>query len=92
MSDRRRAKRLRVDAPIHRRHDADYMAWWAKVVGQIHCTVAEHPEYFTEDEKLKSAMVRSLAKRIVGEIVAGGMVGDDAARGGSTCGARAKGG
>lgn len=51
------------------RHDL----WHPRVEGQIRHTIGCHPEWFNfKDEKDKATMVNSLAKRIVGEIVAGG--------------------
>lgn len=41
--------------------------WWKRVEGQIRCCVKEHPEWFAGDTEV---MKNSLAKRIVGEIVA----------------------
>jgi hypothetical protein len=46
---------------------------WGKVVeGQIRDCIIAHPEYF--DLQFRKAMIESLAKRIVGEIVVCGQM------------------
>lgn len=55
-----------------------YLKWKNRVEGQIRHTINEHPEWFKlEDQKTKDRCIRSMAKRIIGEIVAGMIAGDD---------------
>lgn len=59
---------MRKEKPIK----PEYLAWRRRVEGQIRHMINEHPEYFdlpTEDAKARC--IRSMAKRIIGEIVAG---------------------
>jgi hypothetical protein len=53
--------------------------WHRIIEGQIKGCINEHPEYFNiTHEKRRGDIINSLAKRIVGEIVAGGqMAGND---------------
>lgn len=51
-------------SPIHKK-------WHRRVEGQIRCCMTEHPEYFNmPTERVRQAIINSLAKRIVGEIAA----------------------
>ena len=54
---------MRYKTPLHQ-------AWHRRVEGQIHDAMHQHPEWFTADTKKHKAIARSVAKRIVGEIVA----------------------
>jgi hypothetical protein len=55
----------------------EYQAWRRRVEGQIRHTINEHPEWFNlPNEKIYDRCVRSMAKRIIGEIVAGTNPGD----------------
>ena len=52
--------------------------WHPRVEGQIRDCMTQHPDWFTEKfRKHQGVMVNSLAKRIVGEIVADSKVGGD---------------
>lgn len=53
----------RKHSPLH-----DY--WHTKVEGQIKHTIGCHPEWFNVTDRQKKQLINSLAKRIVGEIVA----------------------
>jgi len=45
-------------------------AWHRRVQGQLRSAACDHPEWFPRDDKLRAKMIRSLSKRIVGEILA----------------------
>lgn len=76
-----------------RKHSPEHDFWTPRVEGQIRHTIGQHPEWFTfKTEFEKRTLVNSLAKRIVGEIVAassvarmpevdGGRLSSQAARG-----------
>lgn len=50
----------------------EYAFWRNRIEGQIRHTIHEHPEWFNlPDEETHGRCVRSTAKRIIGEIVAG---------------------
>lgn len=54
-----------------RKHSPAHDRWHKIVEGQIRHTMGRHPEWFTfKDAREKQNCVNSLAKRIVGEIVA----------------------
>lgn len=60
-----------------------YAAWRNRVEGQIRHTIHEHPEWFDlPDEETKNRCIRSMAKRIIGEIVAAMTSGDKLNAGG----------
>lgn len=55
-----------------------YAFWRNRIEGQIRHTINEHPEWFNlSDEEERDRCVRSTAKRIIGEIVAGTRPGDN---------------
>jgi hypothetical protein len=55
-----------------RRHTPAHDYWHRRVEGQIRHTIGQHPEWFRfKDAHERKKLVNSLAKRIVGEIVAG---------------------
>ncbi len=58
----------RIKSPLH-------ALWHRRVEGQIRSCMQEHPEWFNfSNEGTRASCVSSLAKRIVGEIVAAGTV------------------
>ena len=60
--------------------DPRYAFWRKRIEGQIKHTMNEHPEWFAPmDDAKKARCIRSTAKRIIGEIVAGTPTGDNAA-------------
>lgn len=62
------------------RYPPEYLFWKKRIEGQIRHTMYEHPEFFTKiayDENL----VGRMAKRIIGEIVAGTLPGDNSGEG-----------
>lgn len=60
--------------PIH----PEYAFWRKRIEGQLKHTIYEHPEWFNlKDENIKARCIRSTAKRIIGEIVAGTSVGSN---------------
>ena len=68
-----------------------YSFWRKRIEGQIRHTIHEHPEWFNlPDEETRDRCIRSTAKRIIGEIVAGTGPGDSAG-GGATGRAVARG-
>lgn len=58
------------------RYPPEYLFWKKRIEGQIRHTMYEHPEFFTE-EAYKDNLVGRMAKRIIGEIVAGSCAGDN---------------
>lgn len=54
----------------------EYLFWRNRIEGQIRHTMNEHPEFFTE-AAYEDNMVGRMAKRIIGEIVAGTLTGDN---------------
>jgi hypothetical protein len=59
-----------------------YAFWRRRIEGQIRHTIHEHPEWFNlPDAETQDRCVRSTAKRIIGEIVAGTRPGDSAGGG-----------
>jgi hypothetical protein len=56
--------------------------WNKRVEGQIKEVMRTHPEYFTTDKTVRWKLVKSLRKRIVGEIVVAVESDDDASRAG----------
>lgn len=68
---------MKKDGPIK----PEYQAWRNRVEGQIRHMINEHPEYFNLPTKLaKERCIRSLGKRIIGEIVAGTRSGSNTNR------------
>lgn len=62
-----------------------YTFWRKRIEGQIRHTINEHPEWFSlPDEETRERCVRSTAKRIIGEIVAGTHTGDSPGGGGTS--------
>jgi len=60
--------------PISEKHSF----WRNRVEGQIRHAMHEHPEYFAPmDDTQKKKCINSIAKRIIGEIVAGTSTGND---------------
>lgn len=58
--------------------DPRHAFWRKRVEGQIRHTMNEYSEWFNlPDEATKDRCIRSTAKRIIGEIVAGTPTGDD---------------
>lgn len=56
---------------------AEYLYWRNRVEGQIRHAINEHPEWFNlPTQKDRDRCVRSVAKRIIGEIVAGSTTGN----------------
>lgn len=54
----------------------EYEAWRRRIEGQIRHTINDHPEWFNlPDAEIKDRCIRSTAKRIIGEIVAGSTTG-----------------
>lgn len=59
----------------------EYIFWRKRVEGQIRHMMNEHPEYFNlPDADAKGRCIRSMAKRIIGEIVAGSSTGNNSGR------------
>ena len=57
---------------MRRKHSPQHDFWHRRVEGQIRHTIGCHPEWFTVmSHKRREAMINSLAKRIVGEIIVG---------------------
>ena len=70
--------RYRTSKPI----PPAYEFWRRRIEGQIRHTIYEHPEWFNlPDEEERDRCVRSTAKRIIGEIVAGTVTGDNSGDG-----------
>ena len=63
---------------MKRKHTPLHDFWHRRVEGQIRDTVYHHPEWFNVKKGSMECetLVNSLAKRIVGEIVAVSMYGD----------------
>lgn len=59
---------------MKRKYSPLHDLWHRRVEGQIRHTMGCHPEWFNVEGREREALVNSLAKRIVGEIVAGVMV------------------
>lgn len=60
---------------MKRKHSPAHDFWHRRVEGQIRHTIGQHPEWFCfASEHQKQTAVNSLAKRIVGEIVAAAML------------------
>jgi hypothetical protein len=56
----------------------EYEFWRKRIEGQIRHTMNEHPEWFNlPDAESKKRCVSSMAKRIIGEIVAGILTGNN---------------
>lgn len=50
--------------------------WHKRVEGQIRDCIFHHPNWFNfKNERIKNTCINSLAKRIVGEIIADGILG-----------------
>jgi len=50
----------------------EYQFWRKRIEGQIRHTMNEYPEWFNlPDDEAKNRAIGSMAKRIIGEIVAG---------------------
>jgi hypothetical protein len=61
----------------------EYQFWRKRIEGQIRHTIHEHPEWFNfDDPETRDRCIRSTAKRIIGEIVAGSIIGNDTNGGG----------
>lgn len=58
------------------KYKPEYLFWRKRIEGQIRHTMNEHPEYFTELAYTDN-MIGSMAKRIIGEIVAGIAAGNN---------------
>lgn len=59
----------------------EHQFWRRRVEGQIRHAMNEHPEWFNlENDEVRERCVRSVAKRIIGEIVAGISAGDERGR------------
>lgn len=58
------------------KYPPEYLFWRKRIEGQIRHTMYEHPEFFTKEASEKN-MVGSMAKRIIGEIVAGNTTGNN---------------
>lgn len=58
------------------KYPPEYLFWRKRVEGQIRHTMHEHPEFFTQ-AAYKKNMVGRMAKRIIGEIVAGTAPGNN---------------
>ena len=71
---------LGSDIMSKRKHSPLHDYWHPRVEGQIRDTIYHHPEWFHfVTEQQKKDCINSLAKRIVGEIIAGRpSTGDDA--------------
>jgi len=55
----------------------EYQAWRRRIEGQIRHMMNEHPEFFNlPTVDAKERCIRSMAKRIIGEIVAGTATGN----------------
>lgn len=62
----------------HRKHTPLHGKWHRRVEGQLRDTIYSHPEWFLfEDEHEKNCCINSIAKRVVGEIVADGSLVDN---------------
>lgn len=54
------------------KYPPEYLFWKKRVEGQIRHTIHEHPEWFNlPTVEIRDKCIRSTAKRIIGEIVAG---------------------
>lgn len=75
---------------MKRKHSPQHDFWHPRVEGQIRHTIGRHPEWFAEiiktSEMRRESMVNSLAKRIVGEIVAGSLLVDNGQADDFNCG------
>src|SRR5438270_592784 len=76
----------KVDMP-RRKQSSLHDFWHPRVEGQIKHTIGRHPEWFRLPPKTsaKQDCISSLAKRIVGEIVAATTRGDNAGLHESNC-------
>lgn len=55
----------------NRKHSPAHDIWHRRVEGQIQHTIGQHPKWFNlKNDSEKRTMINSLAKRIVGEIMA----------------------
>lgn len=62
----------------------EYLFWRKRIEGQIRHTIREHPEWFNlSNEEIRDRCIRSTAKRIIGEIVAGTPTGNSVNGGGT---------
>jgi hypothetical protein len=69
-----------------RKHSPIHDFWHPRVEGQIRDAIYSHPEWFSfASERDKRTMINSLAKRIVGEIAAAGIVAAERAEVVPTC-------
>jgi len=60
----------------------EYLFWRRRIEGQIKHMINEHPEYFNfGNDVARGKCIRSMAKRIIGEIVAGRFTGNNPAEG-----------
>lgn len=56
----------------------EYQVWRNRIEGQIKHAMNEHPEWFNlRTQEIKDRAIRSIAKRVIGEIVAGTGSGDN---------------
>jgi hypothetical protein len=70
----------------NRKHTPIHDFWHRRVEGQIRDAIYSHPEWFNvKSETQKRTLVNSLAKRIVGEIVAASFVATKRAEVASDC-------
>lgn len=58
------------------KYSPEYLFWRKRIEGQIRHTMYEHPEFFTQIA-YDDNMVGRMAKRIIGEIVAGTCTGNN---------------
>lgn len=58
------------------KYPSKYLFWKKRIEGQIRHTMFEHPEFFT-GIAYENNLVGRMAKRIIGEIVAGTCTGNN---------------
>lgn len=58
-------------ATSSRKTSAAHKFWYPRVEGQIRDCMRNHPYWFSLDPEDRRKLVNSIAKRVVGEIVAG---------------------
>lgn len=64
------------------KYPPEYLFWKKRIEGQVKHTMYEHPEFFTQIAYEKN-LVGRMAKRIIGEIVAG-MASGNSSEGGAS--------